>query len=51
MKTIIIYLVIGIIIGLIIGGGVGYIIRKKIAEAKIASAEEAAAKIIEDSKR
>lgn len=51
MKTIIIYLIIGIIIGLIIGGGVGYIIRKKIAEAKIASAEEAAAKIIEDSKR
>lgn len=35
----------------IIGFGVGYIVRKKIAEAKIASAEQAAEKIVDDAKK
>ncbi|NLC76093.1 MAG: ribonuclease Y [Clostridia bacterium] len=44
------YLLIGIII-LIIGVAAGYLIRKYLSEAKIASAEEAAAKIIEEAQK
>ena len=43
--------IIGAIIGIIIGCFGGYIIRKKIAEAKIKSAEDAAAKILVDAKK
>ncbi|MGI6678891.1 MAG: Rnase Y domain-containing protein [Dehalobacterium sp.] len=42
------YYVIGILAGIIIGFLIGYFVRKKIAEAKIDSAEEAAKKILED---
>jgi len=51
VKVIIIYIVISGIIGVAIGGSIGYLTRKKIAEAKFASAEEAAAKIVEEAKR
>jgi len=40
-----------VVIGLFIGFSGGYIVRKMIAEAKIASAEEAARKILEDAER
>ena len=40
--------VIILIIGLFLGFGAGYLIRKYVAEAKIASAEEAARKIISE---
>jgi len=39
------------IIAAILGGGAGYFYRKKLAEAKLASAEEAAAKIVDEAKR
>jgi ribonuclease Y len=42
--------IIAVVTGLL-GLGVGYLVRKMIAEAKIASAEEAAKKILEDAKR
>lgn len=51
MKVILIYIVISGIICAVIGGSAGYFLRKKIAEGKLASAEEAAAKIVEDAKR
>jgi ribonuclease Y len=35
----------------VVGAGIGYVIRKKIAEAKIASAEDAAKRIVEDAQR
>ena len=47
----IIYYLVTAIVCLSIGFFIGYIIRKKIAEAKINSAEEAAKKILEDAKR
>lgn len=50
-MKVIIYLLIGIVVGLVIGCGVGYIVRRKIAEAKLSSAEEAAAKIVNEAKR
>ncbi|MGI6145367.1 MAG: ribonuclease Y [Clostridia bacterium] len=50
VNEIIDYLVIGIV-ALGVGYFVGYMIRKKIAEAKIASAEEAAKKMLEDAQR
>ena len=40
--------VIGIVIAAVIAFFIGYIVRKKIAEAKISSAEEASKKILED---
>lgn len=40
-----------IVIGIVVGIAVGYIIRKNIAEAKLKSAEEAAAKILIDAKK
>ncbi len=51
MKTIIIeILFIAVITGLL-GAGIGYWLRKNIAEAKIASAEDAAKRIVEDAHR
>ena len=47
----ILYGVIGIAVGLLIGAFIGSACRKKIAEAKIGSAEEQAKKILEDSIR
>lgn len=44
------YLAVGIIC-LIVGLAVGYLVRKHLSEAKIASAEEAAAKILEDAEK
>lgn len=44
------YLTVGIIC-LIVGLAVGYLVRKHLSEAKIASAEEAAAKILEDAEK
>ncbi|MBO4354339.1 MAG: ribonuclease Y [Clostridia bacterium] len=42
------YIAIGLVVGLAAGGFVGYLIRKRSAEAKIGSAEKEAARIIED---
>ena len=50
VNEIIYYLVVGIV-ALGVGYFAGYMIRKKIAEAKIASAEEAAKKMLEDAQR
>ena len=47
----ILYGIIGIVIGLLLGLVFGIVVRKKIAEAKIGSAEEQAKKILEDSIR
>ena len=44
-------IIFGAIVGLLCGFIIGYLIRKNIAEAKIKSAEEAAAKILIDSKK
>ncbi len=47
-------IVIGIIaalVGVALGFGIGYFIRKSLAEAKISSAEEAAKRIVEDAPR
>jgi ribonucrease Y len=43
--------IISILLGLIIGAVVGYFVRKSIAEAKIAGAQNAAEQILEDAKR
>lgn len=52
MITIIyLYYLIIAILAIIVGAITGYIIRKKIAESKIASAEEAAAKILQDAEK
>ncbi|MDD2220400.1 MAG: ribonuclease Y [Clostridia bacterium] len=50
MDRIIIPIIVGLVT-LLIGMGIGYIIRKNIAEAKIRTAEEAAAKILIDAKK
>ena len=42
------YIAIGLVVGLAAGGFVGYLMRKRSAEAKIGSAEKEAARIIED---
>ncbi|MEE0777262.1 MAG: ribonuclease Y [Bacillota bacterium] len=42
------FFVIGIVIVAVLGFFIGYVVRKKIAEAKISSAEEASKKILED---
>ncbi|PLR94790.1 ribonuclease Y [Bacillus sp. T33-2] len=44
-------IIISILLGLIVGAVVGYLIRKSIAEAKIAGAKNAAQQILEDGKR
>lgn len=51
MNTITPYVVIGTIVGIILGLLAGYLIRKYIAEMKIASAEQAADKIMEDAQK
>jgi ribonucrease Y len=40
-----------LLVSLGVGAIVGYLVRKSIAEAKISSAERAAAQIVEDAKR
>ena len=50
VRTILYYIVIGAVTG-VVGIFAGYYVRKKMAEAKIKSAEEAAIKIFEDAKR
>ncbi len=51
MSKILLYYLITALLAGIAGISAGYIIRKNIAEAKIASAEEAAAKILEDAEK
>lgn len=51
MSTIFLYYLITALLAGLAGISAGYIIRKNIAEAKIASAEEAAAKILEDAEK
>ncbi|MBZ4653257.1 MAG: rny 2 [Peptococcaceae bacterium] len=51
MSTIFLYYLITALLAGLVGISAGYIIRKNIAEAKIASAEEAAAKILEDAEK
>ena len=46
MMTII-WIVIILVVGRLLGVGIGYFIRKSLAEAKISSAEQAAEQIIE----
>ncbi|GIP36890.1 ribonuclease Y [Paenibacillus sp. J31TS4] len=43
--------VIALVVGLLLGAGIGYMIRKSLAEAKIKSAEDAAEQIIENAKK
>lgn len=40
-----------VVAALVIGFGVGYFIRKSLAEAKISSAEQAAVQIVENAKK
>ncbi|MGI6066045.1 MAG: ribonuclease Y [Bacillota bacterium] len=47
----VLYYILDILIGLVIGFGIGYFLRKSLAEAKIKSAEEAADKIIEEARK
>lgn len=47
----ILFIIFGAIVGVLCGFIIGYLIRKNIAEAKIRSAEEAAAKILIDAKK
>ena len=42
---------IGLVVGLLLGAGIGYFIRKSLAEAKISSAEQAAVQIMEGAKK
>ena len=51
MDDKIIFCIIGAAIGLVLGGFIGFIIRKKISEAKIGSAEQQAQKIIADGEK
>jgi ribonuclease Y len=51
VSTIFLYYLITALLAGLVGISAGYIIRKNIAEAKIASAEEAAAKILEDAEK
>ena len=51
MKKIVIEIILSAGIAACIGAGIGYWIRKNIAEAKIATAENAAKKILEDAER
>ena len=44
-------IIISILLALVVGTVVGYLIRKKIAEAKISSAEELAKQIVEEGER
>lgn len=46
-----IWFVLVAVAALFFGFGIGYFIRKSIAEAKISSAEEAAAQIVENAKK
>jgi ribonuclease Y len=47
----IIWAVISLVVGLLLGAGIGYFIRKSLAEAKISSAEQAALQIMEGAKK
>ncbi|GIP33146.1 ribonuclease Y [Paenibacillus sp. J2TS4] len=47
----IIWAVLSLVVGLLLGVGIGYFIRKSLAEAKISSAEHAAQQIIENAKK
>ena len=47
----IVFLAVGIVAGVVIGSLVGFIVRKKIAEGKIGSAEAEAAKLIEEGRK
>lgn len=51
MDKITLITIIVVLVGLLVGFSGGYLVRKMIAEAKIASAEEAARKILEDAER
>ena len=51
MKKIVIEIIVSAGIAVCIGAGIGYWVRRNIAEAKIATAENAAKKILEDAER
>ena len=44
-------LIIAVIVALVVGAAVGYIVRKSVGESKIGSAEEEAARIMEEATR
>jgi ribonuclease Y len=51
MVTTIIWAVVSLVVGVLLGAGIGYFIRKSLAEAKISSAEHAAEQIIESARK
>lgn len=51
LDEVLLYVIVGCIIAAAIGAGIGYILRKRIAEARIGSAEEKAKQIGEDAKK
>jgi ribonuclease Y len=48
---VVLWAVIALVVGLLLGAGIGYFIRKSLAEAKISSAEQAALQIMEGAKK
>ena len=51
LDEVLLYVIIGCIIAVVIGAGIGYILRKRIAEARIGSAEEKARQIADDAQK
>ncbi len=44
-------IIIGVVVGCVIGALLGFVLRKKIAEGKIGSAEQEAKRIVDDAKK
>lgn len=51
LDEVLLYVIVGCIIAAAVGAGVGYMLRKRIAEARIGSAEEKARQIGEEAKK
>ena len=51
LDEVLLYVILGCIVAAVVGIGVGYLLRKRIAEARIGSAEEKAKQIADDAKK
>ena len=51
LDEVLLYVIVGCIIAAAVGAGIGYMLRKRIAEARIGSAEEKAKQIADDAKK
>ena len=51
LDEVLLYVILGCIVAAVVGIGVGYLLRKRIAEARIGSAEERAKQIADDAKK